>query len=167
MTNELIPMLDKMAPILGPEMTSMFRLMALAEEEISAAVETAPLDETAIQSSFCLLCPRMTLFEGKNTNLYRHHCREIIARVVAGEDTRPGTKAEVLATLSSLSLISTIVDSAHRLMEDLMAEILPEFKQPTGWEPHEAWPGAVEETLAKCRAQTFDDKRTRTQKRRS
>lgn len=164
---ELIPMLDKMAPILGPDVTSMFRLMSHAEEVIAEEVAIDPTHEPQIQSSFCLLCPRMTLFGGKNPNLYRHHCREIIARVVLKEDTRPGTKAEVLATLSGLSMISTLVDSAHRLMEDLMAEILPEFRQPKGWEPHEAWPGAVEESLAKCRAQMFDDKRTRDQKRRS
>jgi hypothetical protein len=172
---DVIPMLDKMAPILGPDVTNIFRLMSLAEEEIAAAIERDPLNELEINDAFCLMCPRMVLFGGRTPELYRHHIRELIARHVAGEDTRPGTKAEVLATLSHTSLISNLIPAAHVLMEQLIDEILPEVhsegyawsKENSGWHAQEEYPGSVEATLADLRRECFDDQRTRDQKRRT
>jgi hypothetical protein len=167
MTDELVPLLDKMAPLLGPDVTGMFKLMGMAEEEIAYAIKMDPLNEIKIHDSFCLLCPRMVLFGGRHPDLYRHHVRELIARHVAGEDTRPGTKAEVLATLSKTSLMANLIPSAHLLMQNLMAEIFPSYEQPDGWEPQEEIPGSVDDALEKCRRQCFEPQRTRDQKRRS
>lgn len=164
---ELIPMLSRMEPFLGPEVTSMFRLMGEAEEVIAEEVAANPLQETVIQGSFCLLCPRMTLFSGRDPRLYRHHCRELIHREIAGQDTRLGTKAEVLATLSKTSLMANLVQSAHLLMENLMTEIFPDYDHPGEWVAQESWPGQVHEIYGKCQRQTIEPKRTRDQKRRS
>lgn len=155
-----IPQLDRMAPVLGDNVVGIFKLMGVAEEEISAAVAAAPSTEAAVNGTFRLLCPRMEFFEHRSPDLYRHHCREIIARELAGEDTRPATKAEILGALSNTSFVSTLIESAHLLMDRLTKEVFPEYEQPDGWEPQEPWPNAVEETLAKCRHETRDDQRT-------
>lgn len=159
------PHLDKMAPVLGDNVIGIFKLMGVSEEEIDAAIKDYPEYREKIHDSFCLCCPRMELFATRSPELYRHHVRELIARHLAGEDTRPGTKAEILAALSETSFASTLIESAHLLMERLTKEVFPEYEQPDGWEPQEPWPQALEDTLAKCRLQLIDDQRTVEQKR--
>jgi len=80
-----------------------FRRMDLAEEEIAAAMARRPEHGTALHGAFRALCPTQAL-RGAGRALYRAHCRELLERVVAGDDLRPATTAELAALLSALSL---------------------------------------------------------------
>jgi hypothetical protein len=71
---------------------SAFLRMGWAEEEIERAGHEHPGHADRIWHSFALLEPTQELM--RTEMVYRAHCREILARVVAGEDTRPGTAAE-------------------------------------------------------------------------
>jgi len=160
-----IPMLDAMAPILGENIASLFRLMGIAEEEIAEAIKRHPLEAIQINRAFSVLCPRMNLFAHKTQELYRHHAREILERVRSGEDTRPGTKAEVLAALAESSFASVLNESAHVLADRLMADIFPEYQQPEGWAPQEWMDGAADDALKAARRLVSDDSRDLNQKR--
>ena len=151
----------EMTDILPTEIITIFKLMEIAEEEIQAAVETRPLESVTINRTFRLCCPKMVLFGSRHPDLYRSHVRELIERVVNGDDTRPGTKAEVLATLSQISFVSTLVDSAHTLMARLMKEVMPGYEPPTddNWIAQEPWPGAVDKELAGMRHKLVDPER--------
>lgn len=161
------PLLEAMAPMLGPTVTNIFQLMGIAEEEIAAAIERHPLESVTINATFSVLCPRMNLFGGKTHDLYRNHVQEMIARVRAGKDTRPGTKAEIIAAMSEASFAAVLTASAHTLMDRLMMEVFPEYEQPDGWAPQEEWDGACDDTLATARKLVRDETRTIEQKRRS
>jgi hypothetical protein len=74
-----------------------------AEDEIEAAKRRHPELEAKLHRSFILLKPTS---EPLTTSplVYRSHCRELLDRVAAGEDTRPGTAAECCIALSEASL---------------------------------------------------------------
>ncbi|MGF6884979.1 hypothetical protein ABIA39_003446 [Nocardia sp. GAS34] len=75
---------------------------AVVLQEIAAAITQYPQDAGVLIAAVDLLGPTHPLM--RNKDLYRSHCREILARVVAGTDTRPGTAAEVCAVCSVTSL---------------------------------------------------------------
>ena len=81
---------------------SMFAAMTWAEEEIATAMREHPTHADRLWHAQGLLCP--TADELHKELLYRAHARELLARVAAGGDTRPGTAAECLAVLSRASL---------------------------------------------------------------
>lgn len=67
-----------------------------------------------IWRSFRLLEPTHPLLRRANW-LYREHCREILDRVAAGEDTRPGTGVEALMALLETSLKAPLAGAASGL----------------------------------------------------
>ncbi|WP_067665587.1 hypothetical protein [Nocardia miyunensis] len=75
---------------------------AIVLQEIAAAITHYPQDADILIAGIDLLGPTHPLM--RNTDLYRSHCREILTRVAAGTDTRPGTAAEVCAVCSVTSL---------------------------------------------------------------
>jgi hypothetical protein len=78
--------------------------MRVSEDEIVDAKGRHPAQADRVWKSFKLLRPTFDLSDA----VYRHHCREILDRVAAEEDTRPGTKAEVLAAISAMTLKSRL-----------------------------------------------------------
>ena len=79
-----------------------FTTMEWAEEEIDAAKLRHPAAADRIWSSSRLLKPTLDLM--RTEIVYRAHCRELLDRVAAGQDTRPGTAAECCIALSEVSL---------------------------------------------------------------
>jgi len=81
--------------------------MAIAELEIEAAMKRTEdmKEKERIWNSFKILCPN-SLFNGADDEVYKAHCRELIARAANAADTRPGTKAEALMVLSHTSLVA-------------------------------------------------------------
>jgi hypothetical protein len=73
-----------------------------AEEEIAAAASRHADMATVIEGSFRVLEPTHRLF--RSEALYRAHCVELLDRVAAGGDTRPGTSAECCVVLSEVNL---------------------------------------------------------------
>jgi hypothetical protein len=96
----------RVAELLGGELTgslqSIFRAMEIAEEEIVRARGTSEVDrEDPVWNAFMLLRTTHPLMQTEF--VYRSHCREIVARVRDGKDTRPATDAEIVAGISETS----------------------------------------------------------------
>ncbi|MBF6137244.1 hypothetical protein IU433_22265 [Nocardia puris] len=80
------------------------------EEEIAAAQQRHPGQADVLFHAFYLM--QLT-----NVNLYcemllRAHCRELLERVAAGADTRPGTAVEVLLLTHRASLTAPLTAAA-------------------------------------------------------
>jgi hypothetical protein len=91
-----------------------FDAMQIAEEEISAAQTRHPEAADRIWRSFKLLIPSTDMLT-RNDLVYRSHCREILDRVAAGTDTRPGTAAECCVALCEVSFRVPLNTSAAGL----------------------------------------------------
>jgi hypothetical protein len=59
--------------------------------------------------------------------IYRAHAREILDRVAAGRDVRPGTDAEMIAALRASSLVSPLPSAAATLYFRIAARSFPEL----------------------------------------
>jgi hypothetical protein len=100
-----------------------FDLMEIAEDEIAVAKKAQPR-ATVLDRSFALLLPTQDIM---NTDwLYRAHCRELLTRLVKGEDTRPGTDVEVIAAVASVTLKTPVVSAVAGLYERTFQRISPE-----------------------------------------
>ncbi|QFZ20540.1 hypothetical protein [Saccharothrix syringae] len=93
-----------------------FDSMQWAEEEIETARRRHPAHADRIHHSFLLLSanPDLTRLADSET-VYRAHCRELLDRVAAGADTRPGTAAEVCCALLHTSLLTPLTSAATGL----------------------------------------------------
>jgi hypothetical protein len=81
--------------------------------------------------------------------LYEPHAKELCERCKAGEDLRPGTKAEVLAGLMHTSLKTPLTSSGMALTERLFRECT---EHDVGIDVgREAYPGELDELLAEAR----------------
>ena len=96
-------------------MASAFELVEWAEEEIETARARHPQHADRIHHSFLLLRPNTGLDRMKSEMVYRSHCRELLDRVAAGEDTRPGTAAEVCCAMLNTSLLAPLTSAATGL----------------------------------------------------
>ncbi|UXX93953.1 hypothetical protein N7U49_21325 [Streptomyces sp. AD2-2] len=61
--------------------------------------------------------------------LFRAHCHELLERVAKGQDTRPGTDAEMITLLSRTSLVAPMTSAAACLYMRLMDRSVPEFSR--------------------------------------
>lgn len=105
-------------------------------------------DERRQGQAWGLLHPTGAL-QGMSMDMYRSHVREILGRVEAREDTRPGTAAECLAALSTVSL-EVMPKALARAAIELVWEKV--FGRPAGGDPFlEEWLGQAEETLIVAR----------------
>lgn len=104
-----------LSSLLGVDVAGIFDQMDWAEQEIQAAMRRHPQHADAINDSFGLLLPNSGLERMSSERVYRAHCREILDRVAAGEDTRLGTAAEVCCVLLKTSLRTPIRSEAMGL----------------------------------------------------
>lgn len=126
----------------GSTVTLAFAAMSIAEE-VLAEFQPEPRD------AFAVLWPTPVLLG--RPPLYRAHARELVRRCRDGEDTRPGTAAEVLGALVETSLRAPLQGWAVGFYEWLwrLAEI-PD--PPCGLELRPPqWPKQYEEELAAAR----------------
>ncbi len=119
--------LEAMMGGFGTEIVVAFSHMAIAEEVITES----GCSKADGQRAFGILCPSEPL-EGKADDVYRSHARELVARVVAGENTRPGTTAEVLCCLLGAALKAPLDTSGLALADWLFAEVFPGNKISEG-----------------------------------
>jgi hypothetical protein len=73
-----------------------------AEEEIAAAQERHPECAAQLWRGFRLVIPTHALMDTEF--VYRSHARELLERVAAGQDTRPGTWAEIVCICYGVSI---------------------------------------------------------------
>ena len=120
--------LNDMVTRIETQLTPLFDLMGIAEEEIEAAQkrfhEPVGKGDGPIWNSFNLLVPTESVMTEK---LYRAHVQELLDRVGDGEDTRPATKAEMLGVLAIMSQEAPLPPSATGLYFKLMSHLFPEF----------------------------------------
>jgi hypothetical protein len=100
------------------------RIAACAEDEIGRAQHRTPGKAGQLYHSFRLLRPEHTLMSTEF--VYRSHCREILARVAAGQDTRAATDAEIVCALHDVSLVVPPGHSTTGLYFRLWERAFPE-----------------------------------------
>ena len=105
-----------------------FRCMEIAEEAIHEAKQQSPLLSAELDAAFRSLCPTEPL-RGLDEAVYRHHCHELLDRVVGAQDLSLGTAAECLGLLSRASLEAPPSRAAQLLYWDLFEQVLPEEAQ--------------------------------------
>ncbi len=98
--------------------------MAMAEEEIRRAKQMYPRQCEDMDKAFILLMRSDAL---KSEELYRRHMRELLKRVVDGQDCRLATKAEVLASLSEFSLQAVMNKAGSLVMAQLMETVMSDL----------------------------------------
>lgn len=118
----------KLTEMLGGNLTSVltgcFEKMEWAEDEIEKAQRRHPAQADRIYHSFKLLCQadeRMGV-----EMVYRGHCREILDRVAAGHDTRPGTAAEVCVACCEASALAPLTETAAGLYSRMWLQAFPQ-----------------------------------------
>jgi hypothetical protein len=130
--------------VLG-ELKGVFASMEWAEEEIRAARRRHPAAADAMYHSFSLLTPQSGLDRMATEFVFRSHCRELLNRVARGEDTRPGTAAEVCCAMMQTSMLAPLRSSAAGLyMRMWTAAGFPEIE---GFAPDLAHHEALEKTV--------------------
>lgn len=104
-----------LATMLGVDVAGIFDQMEWADDEIQKATRRHPRHTEQIDHSFPLLRPNSDLERMNSEMVYRAHCSELLDRVAAGEDTRPGTAAEVCCAMLDTSLRTPITSEATGL----------------------------------------------------
>lgn len=131
----------------GNVMAGAFQQMRIAEEEIASAKKLSPPRAGEIHDAFILLCPSPIL-EDFGEDLYRIHAREILERIIRGEDPEWATDAEVMAALYQTSMKAPLNQNAVALYFRLFTRWWPSFL-PEGMTeldlPREEWAGAMNE----------------------
>ncbi|GGM76678.1 hypothetical protein GCM10012275_54260 [Longimycelium tulufanense] len=117
-----------------------------AEDEISQAMNRHPDHADTLFHSFLLLTPTHTLMGTEF--VFRSHCRELLERVAAGEDTRSGTAAEVCCACHDISLVTPLSSPATGLYFRMWSHAFPD--QPmfgSSLAHHEALEGSTIDDL--------------------
>jgi hypothetical protein len=138
--------LDRIVAQLRSGLEPVFRTMVWAEDEIEAAQRRHPNAADRIWHSFLLLRPTSELMGTEP--VYRAHCRELLDRVVRGEDTRPGTAAECCIALCETSLKVPLSIGAAGLYARMWTRAqLPPVELTDNSEHYEALEGALIDEL--------------------
>ena len=116
------------------DLASVFGQMEWAEDEIAQARRRRPAQADTLYHSFLLLTPTHNLMTTEF--VYRAHCRELLERVAAGSDTRPGTAAEVCCACCDSSQLAPLTSPAAGLYHRMWAAAFPD--KPTFAETQEA-----------------------------
>lgn len=126
MTNT--PALDALRELgaggLADTLDACFDQMAWCEEEIESAKARHPEASERIWASFKLLHAQSPLMDQEV--VYRGHCRELLDRVAAGEDTREATNAEMAGVLSQFSLEHPLNAAASTLYMRVFVRAFPD-----------------------------------------
>lgn len=106
------------------------RQIDVAEEEIDAAMKRHPDQADDVYHAFLLLRGTHPLMD--TMAVYRAHCRELLDRVAAGTDTRPGTDAEICCVASDASQLAPMNTTGTGLYARAFAAVFPD-KYPEIW----------------------------------
>lgn len=96
-----------------------------AESEIDAAMVRHPDQRDLSYHGFGLLNPTHRLMATEM--VARAHYRELLARLATGQDTRPGTAAEVCCTCCEASAVAPLTSTAAGLYFRMWASAFPEM----------------------------------------
>jgi hypothetical protein len=96
-----------------------------AEDEGEKARQRHLAHADRIYHAFVLLTPSHDLM--RTEFVYRSHCAELLDRVAAGTDTRPGTAAEVCAACHDASQVAPLTTSAFGLYARMWELAFPAY----------------------------------------
>ncbi|WP_433259309.1 hypothetical protein ACQPYK_49815 (plasmid) [Streptosporangium sp. CA-135522] len=96
-----------------------------AEDEIQQAMKRHPWAADTIWHSFALLRATQPLMRYERP--YRAHCRELLDRVAASLDTRPGTAAEMCCVASAISKITPMNSSGFGTYMRALTQAFPDL----------------------------------------
>ncbi len=129
--------------------SGLFERMELAENEITAAIERDPEHAEAYDAAFKLLVPTDTLI---SDSLYQRHCHELLSRVAEGQDTRPGTDAEILGAFSQATHAAPPNTTLSLAYARLFRRLFPEHAETADSLAHsvgrERYEGDVDDLIA-------------------
>ncbi len=106
------------------QLAPIFQQMEWAEDEIQQAQRRHPAQADLLWTTFRLLQPTLDLM--RTELAYRSHCRELLERVARGQDTRPGTSAELAMACSETSLLAPLTTSGSGLYLRVWAKAFPD-----------------------------------------
>lgn len=141
---------------LAPRIASTFNAMEWAEVEIAAAKLRHPDKTDIIHDTFKHLCPSPILHP-RNEFTYRAHAREIIERVINGEDLAPATDAELCCVFCEGSLKAPLQSDYVLAYEQLMKHVASDLELPD-MGMSESYRGRVAEITAQARIQFKQDR---------
>lgn len=156
----MIEISTQVKEVLGNDIIAIFEFMEEAELVIDEMKKRYPLYTQLIHDSFHALTPDHSLIIKHNKELYRHHCREIIERIVKGESLKAATKAEICVALCDMSLIASLNNDATLLYVRLMEEIFGQ-KFDGKCPVYESYKGAADELYIQFRRKLKDERRDR------
>lgn len=127
----------------GGRIGAVFRLVGVAERVLEAIGDPGNVFEHLFSA---------VLHEYGSDRLFEAHVRELVARSRAGDDGRPATTAEVVASLMLTGLRAPLRSGAQALAVKLLEDIAPEIAaRVRSGDDREEWPGQMNEQLADAR----------------
>lgn len=121
-----------MGPDVGAVIVGAFKLMEAAEEEIQAAMKKDPQNAELIDERVFQLCRPSEALREYPEHMYRKHVQELIARVVAGEDTTLATDAEAACGLAGASMIAPFGRDAQHTYIRIFLRLFPGYEFQNG-----------------------------------
>ena len=154
-------------------MTDLFKLMEYAEDEIAKAQERHPDHADLIWHTFCIMLPGKYPFQKRAPEVYRSHCRELIERVVNGEDVGLPTMAEMLIGVMHFVTYAAPGHSGACIATYLFRHVMRDDEKAIGtalgyspsggieYDPKEPWQGFSAEQVDKLRhaSRLYSDER--------
>lgn len=116
--------LDELVEQTCSELGSIFEQMEWAEDEIEHAQRRHPAKTALLWTTFRLLVPTHDIM--RTEFVYRSHCRELLERAAAGEDTRPGTYAEMAIACCETSLLAPLSTAGAGFYMRVWARAFPD-----------------------------------------
>lgn len=101
-----------------------FTAIEWAEDEIAHAQQRHP-GKPEMWATFHLLLPTHDLM--CTELVYRAHCRELLERAAAGEDTRPATDAEIALACAGASELAPLTPAATGLYFRVWSRAFPSY----------------------------------------
>jgi hypothetical protein len=142
--------------------TSGLQQINWAETEIQRASAEHPAHADHLFHAFRLLTPTADVM--RTEFVYSSHCRELLARVVAGHDTRAATNAEIAAACSEASLIGPLNLAGLTVYLRAWTAAFPDKLDVFGdADPYEYVAGSDADVLERqlCRRLTVEDRTLR------
>ena len=93
------------------------------------------------------------VLSGATDRVYAAHVRELLARVEAGQDTRPGTDAEIIMAMSETCLAVPLKGDSVAAYARVFARLWPEKAAELATDIRESYAGAaaeIEESVRHC-----------------
>lgn len=139
-----------------------FEYVDIAEKFIEDTIRQQPHRASDIWDTFKLLQPSTKMMK-MHMKLYDSHIRELMQRILNGEDLKPATRAEILIAMSDVASVIPIHNCGAYLFSRLFKQIFG-AKHPTvtaidSVKLNEPYAGAADEMESELRHKLRDDNR--------